>query len=732
MLISLAVQATREITKNQQQTRKMFLYGLLIILLVLHVHGKRSTANPNASEEASQLLEFLFDLRGSKKVLLGQNLGHGNGILGLYSDYVEKLNEVVGKRIGFIGGDYGLDPNQNTAALSELFVGFSNSGGIIMLSWYVNNPWTGGSSWETNMNEDLWELLDTSKCNDACQAYGQYKSKLAEDLGPLRDANVPVLFRPFHEMNGNWLWWSQKTWEGHEEAFIALWRDLFNYLITEKSMNNLLWVYSVGGTWEQTLTNYFPGLDYVDVVGVNIFDDNAATPFVKRDYDDLKSLGDFPMGLTTFGPTLETAYGGQYDYRRLLQSLDSNWPDFCFSFSWNNWEDEEGKEFKLNFSSNQFLWETFVSPNIVTLEEIRRGIKPRYDTSNLRATDATRRLFFYLISLKDENKVLIGQNLGYRSQIVQGYDSYVIKLQSQTGKWPGMIGGDYGLGSDSDIASTSRIFIDYYKNGGIITLSWAMENPWTDKGPWDTTKNENLSELTNYKQCNAACQTWSKAKLQIAQALRPLKDADVPVLWRPFCDMNAEWYWWGHKSVKDHRKSFIALWKDLYHFLTFRMGFSNLLWVYSVASTQDALISEYYPGPEFVDVVGINIFDQSVNSYFSERDYNLLKSLGNHPMGLTEFAPLSNGQYDYSQIINKLESTWSDFSFALIWNNYDENGSEVKNALVSNQKSKELLSSAKVITLDEVKMNSSIEPWPIAPRPIAPRPIAPQATSVSE
>jgi beta-mannanase len=699
---------------------KLLLAYLLIISFVPTTQGKRSTANPNASDKASQLLDFLFELRENKKVLLGQNLGHGNGILDSYPDYVESLNEKIGKRIGFIGGDYGLDTNQNIDALSELFVGYSNSGGVIMLSWYVNNPWTGGSSWDTNNNENLFELIDTSKCNDACRAYRNYKSAIAEALAPLRDANVPVLWRPFHEMNGNWLWWSQKNSKDHQEAFIALWRDLFNYLTTEKSMNNLLWVYSVSGTWDQTLKTYFPGAGYVDVVGINIFDDNAATSFVKRDYDDLKSLGDFPMGITTFGPTLQSAFGGQYDYQRLLKSLDSNWPDFCFSFTWSNWEDE-GKELKLAFSSNQFLWETFVSPEVVTLEEIRRGIKPRQEPANVRATDASRRLYSYLVSLKDANSVLIGQNLGYRSDSVKGFDSYVKILQTQTGKWVGMIGGDNGLGTNSEVTSLSRIFIDYYKKGGIITISWAMDNPWTGKSPWDTTKNEKLSELIDYRSCNTVCQKWSSTKLQIAQALRPLKDADVPVLWRPFYDMNADWYWWGHKSIVDHRKSFISLWKDLFQFLTYRMGFNNLLWVYSTASTQDSLISEYYPGRDFVDVVGINIFDQSVESYYSERDYNILKDLGNHPMGLTSFAPVMNGQYDFGQFITKMESIWPDFSFALVWNNYYDNGVEVKNALVSNKNSKELLTSSKVITLDEVNLNS----------PKAPRPSSPQPTSVS-
>ena len=62
---------------------------------------------------------------------------------------------------------------------------------------------------------------------------------LAAGLGELQDAGVVVLWRPFHEVNGDWFWWGGKK----PETFIRVWRHMFDYFTKTKKLNNLLWVY---------------------------------------------------------------------------------------------------------------------------------------------------------------------------------------------------------------------------------------------------------------------------------------------------------------------------------------------------------------------------------------------------------------------------------------------------------------------------------------------------------
>jgi mannan endo-1,4-beta-mannosidase len=211
-----------------------------------------------------------------------------------------------------------------------------------------DNPWTGGSSWDTNRQENLWGLITPGN-----SAYGNWqaqKAGIANALRPIRDAGVPLLWRPLHEMNGDWFWWGQTAFTGHEDAYITIWIDLFNFLTYEQGMNSLLWVYSAANSCDPLLKNYYPGSEYVDIVGINVYNDAADTWFTDCDYQDIQSFGK-PMGLTEFGPTLSTA-NGAYDYRRLVNAMVAKWPKLCFSYSWHDWV-EGGREIKVSFSSNQ-------------------------------------------------------------------------------------------------------------------------------------------------------------------------------------------------------------------------------------------------------------------------------------------------------------------------------------------------------------------------------------------
>jgi Glycosyl hydrolase family 26 len=181
---------------------------VLVYFLALYgVSAQRLPVNPLATEATARVLEFFFELRDNDQLLLGQDLGHGssekNGIVSGYQKYVETLHTKIGKYVGFIGGDYGLDPNGDIEAMNTVLINHHKKGGIVTISWHFYNPWTGGDVWDTNKQENLWELLETSTCTSACRNWQRDKNNVAKALSPLRDAGVPVLWCPFHEMNGD-------------------------------------------------------------------------------------------------------------------------------------------------------------------------------------------------------------------------------------------------------------------------------------------------------------------------------------------------------------------------------------------------------------------------------------------------------------------------------------------------------------------------------------------------
>ena len=116
----------------------------------------------------------------------------------------------------------------------------------------------------------------------------------ADYLQKLADARVPVLWRPFHEIDGGWFWWTDKE---QPENTAKLWRQMYDYLVNQRQLHNLIWVYSAGvhaGGYKQLLKKekreetlegeiafrkrYYPGAGYVDIAGIDIYPGSGYGP----------------------------------------------------------------------------------------------------------------------------------------------------------------------------------------------------------------------------------------------------------------------------------------------------------------------------------------------------------------------------------------------------------------------------------------------------------------------
>jgi mannan endo-1,4-beta-mannosidase len=102
-------------------------------------------------------------------------------------------------------------------------------------------------------------------------------AKHADYLQQLADAKVPVLWRPFHEIDGGWFWWTDAN---HPENTAEMWRVMFNYLVKERKLHNLIWVYSAGlrpATKDKDVVSidyrrrFYPGDNYVDIAGIDVY-----------------------------------------------------------------------------------------------------------------------------------------------------------------------------------------------------------------------------------------------------------------------------------------------------------------------------------------------------------------------------------------------------------------------------------------------------------------------------
>ncbi|OSZ61844.1 hypothetical protein OQI_03095 [Streptomyces pharetrae CZA14] len=104
---------------------------------------------------------------------------------------------------------------------------------------------------------------------------------LADHLGYLAGRGVPVLLRPYHEMNtapGQGFWWAGQD----PAAFRRLWRLTYDYLVGRRGLHNLLFVWapnSWDGSYGRDPHAYYPGGRHVDIVGVDDYSGSPARPF---------------------------------------------------------------------------------------------------------------------------------------------------------------------------------------------------------------------------------------------------------------------------------------------------------------------------------------------------------------------------------------------------------------------------------------------------------------------
>lgn len=104
-------------------------------------------------------------------------------------------------------------------------------------------------------------------------------NKMVELLGLLQEKGIPVIWRPFHEASGNtygqyagggaWFWWGK---EGANQ-YKKLWRYLYDFFKT-KGINNLIWVWTSQNNGDN---DWYPGDEYVDIIGQDIYNNNAAS-----------------------------------------------------------------------------------------------------------------------------------------------------------------------------------------------------------------------------------------------------------------------------------------------------------------------------------------------------------------------------------------------------------------------------------------------------------------------
>ena len=177
-----------------------------------------------------------------------------------------------------LGDSVNLDKVPFDRIRQEIIAQFDR-GGVTTLSWHLDNPLTGGSSWvkpdsltaEEKMTVE--SVLEGGKQHEKFVGWIDTVADYLNSLTTQYGVKVPVIFRPFHEHTGSWFWWGQKLCT--PEQYKALWK-MVQDRFKEKEVTNVLFAYSPGTEPdgdEQKYMERYPGDDIIDIVGFDAYCD---------------------------------------------------------------------------------------------------------------------------------------------------------------------------------------------------------------------------------------------------------------------------------------------------------------------------------------------------------------------------------------------------------------------------------------------------------------------------
>jgi mannan endo-1,4-beta-mannosidase len=185
-----------------------------------------------------------------------------------------------------------------------------------------------------------------------------------------------------------------------------------------------------------------------------------------------------------------------------------------------------------------------------------------------------------------------------------------------------------------------------YRNGSLCILCWhevppTADEPVTFKPAQGSTNTGNLhfvqGHLTEaqYKELltpgTELHQRWCAQVDALVPYFKKLEQARVPVLWRPFHEMNGQWFWWGGRRGE---YGSAALYKMMFERLAKHHQLKNLIWVWNVDRPEGSSLkfADCWPGPEYVDVVTMDNYKEFKKSYYDD----LLKLANGKPVALAE------------------------------------------------------------------------------------------------
>ena len=244
---------------------------------------------PNATGAAIKLYSFLRENFGKKTIsgiMTGEMTNYTQDADFKTHPDVSDIYDRSGKYPALVGVDFlfATGPKASESWYTEytekgisLAKNLWKQGGIPVFSWHWKDPLdqkdafyiqsAAGSNEYTDFDFATAFKSGTTEWNTESDAY----KGIIDDIDHIADYflefqkdSVAAICRPLHEAGGLWFWWSINS----GEQFAALYRLVYDRMVKEKGVRNLVWVFNPES---KAVTDWDPGKEYYDVISIDIY-----------------------------------------------------------------------------------------------------------------------------------------------------------------------------------------------------------------------------------------------------------------------------------------------------------------------------------------------------------------------------------------------------------------------------------------------------------------------------
>lgn len=235
-------------------------------------------ASKSATIPAMGVMKYFSDIYG-KQTITAQNVTPGTNA------EIEAITLETGRSPAMRCGEIALslldDKEQTERAEKELELGreWGKNGGLVSYAWHWYSPDDSRAVKQSLTKFDLAKALVGLDVNLLAEADEKELEMLLENnlattdsialikdidlisekLKTLLDENIAVIWQPLPDSGMEDYWWNCDG-----ESYKKLWRLIFLRMTNLHGLGGLIWV------WNGSSADYFPGSDYVDIIGQSI------------------------------------------------------------------------------------------------------------------------------------------------------------------------------------------------------------------------------------------------------------------------------------------------------------------------------------------------------------------------------------------------------------------------------------------------------------------------------